>query len=123
VTANLLSRFRRSYHFAAGAAGLLPAAAMTPTKQGARDVRSSRPARRSLIKAISGAAVVVLGLGASVAAWAREKMTKQEAEYQESPKDIRMCSTCSLFEPPKSCKVVEGDVSPDGWCKAYAMAD
>jgi hypothetical protein len=50
-------------------------------------------------------------------------MSKQEAEYQDSPKDIRMCATCSLFVLPKSCKVVEGDVSPSGWCKAYAMAD
>ncbi len=54
---------------------------------------------------------------------AREKMSKQEAEYQDRPKDIRMCATCTLFEPPKSCKVVEGDVSPSGWCKAFALAD
>jgi hypothetical protein len=50
-------------------------------------------------------------------------MSKQEAEYQDSPKDIRMCATCTLFELPRSCKVVEGDVSPNGWCKAYAIAD
>ena len=31
-----------------------------------------------------------------------------------SPKDIRMCATCTLFEPPKSCKVVEGEISPNG---------
>jgi hypothetical protein len=24
---------------------------------------------------------------------------------------------------PHACKVVEGKISPDGWCKAYAMAD
>jgi hypothetical protein len=30
---------------------------------------------------------------------------------------------CSLFEAPKYCKVVEGEVSKDGWCKAFAMAD
>jgi hypothetical protein len=28
-----------------------------------------------------------------------------------------------LFEPPKSCKVVEGEISGDGWCKAFALAD
>jgi hypothetical protein len=28
-----------------------------------------------------------------------------------------------LFEPPKSCKVVSGEVSQDGWCKAFALAD
>jgi len=50
-------------------------------------------------------------------------MSKREAGYQDSPKDIRMCATCTLFEPPKSCKVVEGDVSPNGWCKAFVLAD
>ena len=54
---------------------------------------------------------------------AGEKLSKQQAEYQDSPKGIQMCATCSLFEAPHSCKVVEGDVSPSGWCKAYAMAD
>jgi hypothetical protein len=54
---------------------------------------------------------------------AREKMSQQAAEYQDSPKDIRMCATCTLFEPPNACKVVEGPVSPSGWCKAFALAD
>jgi hypothetical protein len=54
---------------------------------------------------------------------ADEKLSKQQAEYQDSPKGIQMCATCTLFEAPHSCKVVEGDVSPSGWCKAYAMAD
>jgi hypothetical protein len=61
--------------------------------------------------------------GAISRAQAQQKMSKQEAEYQDSPKDIRMCATCTLFEPPKSCKVVEGDVSPNGWCKAFVLAD
>jgi hypothetical protein len=51
------------------------------------------------------------------------KLSKQQAEYQDSPKGIQMCATCTLFEAPHSCKVVEGEVSPSGWCKAYAMAD
>ncbi|MFY9840722.1 MAG: high-potential iron-sulfur protein [Xanthobacteraceae bacterium] len=54
---------------------------------------------------------------------AGEKLSKQQAEYQDSPKGIQMCATCTLFEAPHSCKVVEGDVNPNGWCKAYAMAD
>jgi hypothetical protein len=54
---------------------------------------------------------------------ASEKLSKQQAEYQDSPKGIQMCATCTLFEAPHSCKVVEGDVSPSGWCKDYAMAD
>jgi High potential iron-sulfur protein len=51
------------------------------------------------------------------------KMSKQQAAYQDSPHGIQACATCSLFDEPHGCKVVEGDVSPDGWCKVYAMAD
>ncbi|MGA9947558.1 MAG: high-potential iron-sulfur protein [Xanthobacteraceae bacterium] len=51
------------------------------------------------------------------------KMSKQQAQYQDRPNGIQACATCTLFENPDRCKVVEGDVSPDGWCKAYAMAD
>jgi hypothetical protein len=56
-------------------------------------------------------------------AQASEKMTRQQAEYQDTPKDIYSCAVCSLFEQPKYCKVVEGEVSRDGWCKAFALAD
>ena len=51
------------------------------------------------------------------------KMSKAQAEYQDAPKGIQMCATCSLFEEPRACKVVEGDISPNGWCRSYAMAD
>jgi hypothetical protein len=77
--------------------------------------------RRLLSGAMAGLAAGFAGVRAARAE--NEKMSKQQAEYQDSPKDIRMCATCSLFEPPKSCKVVEGDVSPSGWCKAFAMVD
>jgi hypothetical protein len=52
-----------------------------------------------------------------------EKQSKQAVEYQDNPKGIQMCATCTLFAAPRSCKVVEGDISPNGWCKVYAMAD
>jgi len=51
------------------------------------------------------------------------KMSKQQAEYQDSPKGIQSCATCSLFDEPDKCRIVDGKVSPNGWCKAYAMAD
>ena len=54
---------------------------------------------------------------------ASEKMTRQQAEYQDAPKDIYSCGMCTLFEPPKYCKVVEGEISKDGWCKAFVLAD
>ena len=52
-----------------------------------------------------------------------EKLSKAQAQYQESPRGIAMCATCTLFVAPRACKVVDGDISPNGWCKEYAMAD
>jgi hypothetical protein len=82
--------------------------------------RANGPSWRKLIAAAAGVASV-MALGPMPRARALEKMTR--AQYQDSPKDIMMCATCTLFEPPKSCNVVEGDVSPSGWCKAFALAD
>ena len=85
--------------------------------------RSTSVGRRKLVCGIIASVSARLMRATVAPANAREKMSKQEAEYQESPKDIRMCATCTLFEPPRACKVVEGDVSPYGWCKAFALAD
>jgi hypothetical protein len=54
---------------------------------------------------------------------ADDKMTKARAEYQDKPNGIYSCGNCTLFVAPSSCKVVEGEVSTDGWCKAFALAD
>jgi hypothetical protein len=54
---------------------------------------------------------------------ASEKMTQQQAEYQDKPNGLYSCGMCTLFEAPKSCKVVDGAISKDGWCKAFAIAD
>ena len=56
-------------------------------------------------------------------AQASEKMTRAQAEYQDTPNGIYSCGMCTLFERPNGCKVVEGEVSKDGWCKAFALAD
>jgi High potential iron-sulfur protein len=80
------------------------------------------PRRRLIRTALTGAAVG-LALGVIAKAETRVKMSRAEAAYQDSPKDIQMCATCTLFEPPRSCRVVEGTVSPNGWCNAFELAD
>jgi hypothetical protein len=78
--------------------------------------------RRKVVRA--AVAAVSAGLLLRIArTQASEKMTRQQAEYQDTPNGIYSCAVCTLFEQPKSCKVVEGEVSRDGWCKAFAMAD
>jgi hypothetical protein len=82
-------------------------------------VKSKRNFMRSALIGLAGA----MSLPRLLFAADGDKLSKQQAEYQDSPKGIQMCATCTLFVEPHSCKVVEGDVSPNGWCKSYAMAD
>ncbi|OKO68301.1 hypothetical protein AC628_36200 [Bradyrhizobium sp. NAS96.2] len=59
----------------------------------------------------------IAGLPASLllrAAVASDKMTKPQAEYQETPNGIYSCGLCTLFVAPDGCKVVEGAISKDG---------
>jgi hypothetical protein len=54
---------------------------------------------------------------------AQQKLSQGEAEYQYRPKSGLICAACTLFRPPRSCEVVEGDISPNGWCKFFDLPD
>jgi hypothetical protein len=60
--------------------------------------------------------------GGSHAVRAQQKVSKELAKYQDSPKDDQKCSDCSFFEKPNACKAVEGDISPEGWCQLWNKA-
>jgi hypothetical protein len=86
-----------------------------------RDGRPDWPRRNFIRIAIAG---VSAGLCLPMSAVrASDKMTKAQAEYRDTPNGIYSCGNCTLFVAPSSCKVVDGEVGTDGWCKAYAMAD
>jgi hypothetical protein len=72
--------------------------------------------------------VVLAGLAA--APWARPalaqgKARKQDMHYQDQPKDGQQCATCIQFIPggkpgaSGACQIVEGPISPNGWCIEY----
>jgi len=73
-----------------------------------------RLTRRSLFAA--GATLASFGAAA-------KKSSKKDAAYRGRPNGISSCATCSFFQAPKSCAVVEGAVSPHGWCNLYVIAD
>jgi hypothetical protein len=54
---------------------------------------------------------------------AQQKMSQADAEYQDQPKNGLTCAACSLFRRPRSCEAVEGDISPNGWCKFFDLPD
>jgi hypothetical protein len=51
---------------------------------------------------------------------AQAKMSLKAAAYRDTPKGDQTCANCSLFKSPSSCTLVEGTVSPNGWCRFYA---
>jgi hypothetical protein len=51
------------------------------------------------------------------------KMSKEGAQYQEEPLGEQKCANCTNFiADSKTCKVVEGEVSPKGWCILWTAA-
>ena len=50
---------------------------------------------------------------------AEAKMTFQGSGYQPTPKGDQNCAGCSLFQSPSSCILVDGNISPNGWCRFY----
>jgi hypothetical protein len=61
------------------------------------------------------------GLAASVRqnALAQQKASKEAMKYQDKPNGNMQCDNCSQFVAPDSCKVVEGKISPTGYCIAW----
>ena len=62
----------------------------------------------------AGAAAVLLPLKEATA-----KMSQPSVAYQDSPKGDQKCSNCSLFQEPNACTLVDGNISPEGWCKFW----
>ena len=49
-----------------------------------------------------------------------KKITQDQAQYQDKPKGDHMCAKCTHFiAESNTCELVEGTVSPLGWCKLW----
>ena len=75
--------------------------------------------RRGVFHAVAFAAVSLSALAASTGT-AIAKVSQKAAGYQEKPKDEQKCCGCALFKSPDSCTLVDGTISPDGWCRLYS---
>ena len=57
---------------------------------------------------------------------AQAKVSKAQFKYQNTPKNGQKCSGCTFYVPngnPKAngaCKLVDGSISPNGWCTAWS---
>jgi len=69
--------------------------------------------------AAGGGAFLAAGMAGSTAA-AQSKVSQKLANYQNTPHGDDRCDNCTQWDPPSSCKLVEGVISPAGWCSLYA---
>jgi hypothetical protein len=71
-------------------------------------------------------ALATLLAGASTLPARAAKGSQAQFKYQTKPNGNKKCSNCTLFISGKTatadgtCKVVEGTISPNGWCIAYS---
>jgi hypothetical protein len=65
----------------------------------------------------AGVAIIhVLGLNRAVA---QAKVPQKTVAYQDKPKGTDRCDGCNNFQPPNACKLVEGEINPQGWCSLF----
>ncbi len=63
-------------------------------------------------------AAMIHGLGFDLAT-AQAKVPQKTVSYQATPKGTQRCDGCSNFLPPNACKMVDGEISPQGWCSLF----
>ncbi len=86
------------------------------------DHKKSEVSRRGLLRSATIMAGGAAALAATLAATPAEadKMSQKGAQYQDKPKDAQQCDGCALFKAPASCTIVDGTISPTGWCRFFS---
>jgi hypothetical protein len=82
---------------------------------------SGLPSRRALLRHLVCAAGAAVSLcerphqaGAAI------KISKAAVAYQDQPDGDKECTKCAQFQPPAACKLVDGPISPQGYCRLFA---
>lgn len=76
--------------------------------------------RRSLLKGAAGVASASTTLGAAPnPATGAPKLSQRVVAYQDHPEGDKRCDKCAQFQPPNACKIVEGPISSQGFCRVF----
>ena len=90
-----------------------------PSSTAGRGAANGPMSRRAWL----GSAALALGAGAvflaPLRAKAQQKTKQADVKYQTTPKGNSKCSACMQFQAPNACKLVEGEINPEGWCLLY----
>lgn len=75
--------------------------------------------RRRLLHITASFIPIALLAGLAGGVSAQQKSPKEAVNYQDQPKNDQKCSQCRFFTEPDGCQVVEGTISPEGWCSLF----
>jgi hypothetical protein len=90
----------------------------------------SKDRRRLLAAGATGLAAGVAMVWSGSSRAQTNPQIRQALKYQDGPKGDQQCNTCLHWVPGKTakdrggCKIIPGDtqISPTGWCTAWAKA-
>jgi len=97
--------------------------------QSSRHISRRAVLRHAVFAVGTVAALPLAGIVSAATAAATEEAGKADqkaVQYQDHPKGTSACANCANFIPgahsgePGACTVVAGEISPKGWCLAYA---
>ena len=88
-----------------------------------------QPTQRVTRRVFIGSVVILPALAGAIGAVASAdtaKSSQASMHYQTTPNDGKQCSQCNFFVPGSSasangtCKIVDGSITPTGWCIAFS---
>lgn len=79
--------------------------------------------RRTLLAGTALTFAITATHGLLRRARAEDKVSKEEAKYQDHPKGQQRCEICINFQPPNQCRFVQGEINEKGWCQFFAARD
>ena len=95
---------------------------MEKTRHATACVQGCATTRRDFVtRSVAFVTAACSGLGVTRAFAQMKKSTQKVVKYQATPKGERKCVDCTFFiAKDKTCKVVEGEIDPNGWCLRWA---
>jgi hypothetical protein len=89
---------------------------MSNETEGSSAALSRRWLLQSAVGKVTAVAVIATQARPALAAI---KISKAAVAYQDHPDGDKHCGKCLQFQPPDSCKMVDGPVSAQGFCRIF----
>ena len=89
---------------------------MVEARQGRGGILSRRVLLYRTLGTLTGAAACA---ATPKPASAAPKISQAAVAYQDHPDGDKRCGRCLQFVAPESCKLVDGPVSPQGFCRIF----